>query len=71
MKTNLEKVRDGGATGADANTYLNQFLEDAKAKGLNVNDLGIEGLTNETDFSYLTDEQKKNIATKLLEHAGD
>jgi hypothetical protein len=42
---------------ADLNLDLDWFRSKMIAKGLDLGDLGIAGLTNKTDFSKLTDEE--------------
>ena len=68
IQTNLQKVGSGGVTdAATAGNYLKAFIDKAKAEGMDVANLGIEGLTNDTDVSKLSLETMKAMSNQILD----
>jgi hypothetical protein len=54
----------------DLLNYLTNMRHDFATEGLNIADLGVTGLSNETNFSKLSDEQLLTMATAVASEAG-
>jgi hypothetical protein len=71
VKTESKKFGSVDAMGdMDRMSYITKMRQDFADQGLNISDLGIEGLTNLTDISKASSEQLKTWASAIALEGG-